>query len=135
MVDAVLREMLGPFAFILDFILANPELVSGILAVWLAVYIAGRIQLWKIEQQLKLLILEEGQRTAAAGKKSISYHGVYKRVEKQFQEGLPFGMFFIPHRLDLWPVPPTYAHVTKRIPLSQELIEKVLKAGGIEEPE
>ena len=43
MVVSILRGMLGPFAFILDFILANPELMSGILGVWLAVYIAGRI--------------------------------------------------------------------------------------------
>ena len=102
---AYLRCMLGSFGrSALDFMLANPLFTSGILTVWLGVFVAGRLQLRHIERNSGELVVEMG-RELIAKKPNITAAGLYRRIYPRWSEAVREWAWFVPHRLDLWPVP------------------------------
>ena len=126
----VVKGMLGPLAPVLDFILDNPALTSIVFLLWFVIYVAGRMQLGKIEAKTRDLVLQISQAELAQNPQ-ITAQLLYKIIYPRWSEALPQWGRFIPHRLDLWPVPVTAKNVTQKIPFSPEWIAGVLREQNI----
>ncbi|HEY89886.1 MAG TPA: hypothetical protein G4N98_09195 [Thermoflexia bacterium] len=131
MVEALVRGLLGPLSGLLDFILDNPILISGILAVWLGIFVAGKLQLQNIERKTVELVLGTSPSLIAA-KPHITSRGLYKRIYPRWETSLRQWGWFIPHRMDLWPVPITPETVRQKLPFSYQWIAEILAQHGIQ---
>jgi len=130
MILAFVKGMLGNLGRpVLDFILDNPSFVTGVLAVWLGVFVAGRLQLRHIEQKSVELVVELG-RELIAKKPHITASGLYKRIYPRWSQSLRKWGWFVPHRLDLWPVPVRPETVQQKFPFSPQWIAEVLRQHG-----
>jgi len=128
---AFIRSMLGSLGRpVLDFILDNPSFVTVILAVWLGVFVAGRLQLRHIEHKSVELVLEMGQELIAK-KPHITARGLYKRIYPHWCEAMRGWAWFVPHRLDLWPAPVRPETVQQKLPFSPQWIAEVLRQHDI----
>jgi hypothetical protein len=126
-----IRSMLGPvFGPVLDFILENPAPVASFLAVWLIIYAAGRLQLRHIERQTERLVTEAAQEIVV-DKPHITSRGLYKRIYVDWSQQVRQWGWFVPHRLDLWPVPARSETVQHKFGFSPEWIAAVLDKHGI----
>lgn len=131
MIEALIRVMLGPFSPALDFIQQNPLAVAAILAAWLAVYLAGYVQLRRIRARTTEMVLE-ASRTILATRPNMSPAGLYKRIYPQWERQLStWGYWFVPHRFDLWPVPARPRFVREKLNFSPEWITNVLNQNQI----
>jgi hypothetical protein len=128
---AFIRGMLGSLGRpVLDFVLDRPPLVTGLLAAWLGVFVAGRLQLRHIERKSVELVAEMGQDLIAA-RPHITASGLYKRIYPRWSQSLRKWGWFIPHRLDLWPVPVRPETVQQKLPFSPQWVAGVLRQQGI----
>ena len=131
MVEALVRGLLGPLSGLLDFILDNPMLISGILVVWLGIFVAGRFQLQNIERKTVEMVLGISPSLIAA-KPHITSRVLYKRIYPRWETSLRQWGWFIPHRTDLWPVPITPETVRQKFPFSHQWIAETLAQNGIQ---
>lgn len=128
---AFIKSMLGDLGRpVLDFMLDNPSFVTIILAVWLGVFVAGRLQLRHIERKSVGLVVEMG-RELIAKKPHITARGLYKRIYPRWCEAVREWGWFVPHRLDLWPVPVKPETVQQKFPFSPQWITEVLRQHGV----
>jgi len=128
---AFIKSMLGSLGRpVLDFMLNNPSFVTAILAVWLGVFVAGRLQLQHVEQKSVELVVEMG-RELIAKKPHITARGLYKRIYPHWCKAVRGWAWFVPHRLDLWPVPVRPETVQQKLPFSPQWIAEVLRRHGI----
>lgn len=134
MFEALVRAALGPLEGVLDFILNNPILTSGIFAVWLGIFIAGKLQLQNIKRKTVEMVLEMSPGFISA-KPHITSRGIYKRIYPRWEADLRrwgWSIPFIPHRMDLWPVSITPENVRRKFPFSPEWIAKLLTQNDIQ---
>jgi hypothetical protein len=132
MILAFVKSMLGSLGRpVLDFILNNQSLVSAILAVWLGVFMVGRLQLQRIERKSVELVVEMG-RELLANKPHITASGLYERIYPRWSQSLREWGWFVPHRLDLWPVPVKPETVQQKLPFSPQWIAGVLRQHGFQ---
>lgn len=126
-----IRGMLGNLGRpLLDFILENPSIVTGVLAVWMAAFAAGRIQLQRIERKSEELVAEKAGKLVRE-KPHITSRGLYKRIYPEWSEAVRDWAWFVPHRLDLWPVPATPEAIQDKFHFSPEWISDVLRRHSI----
>ncbi len=131
MIMAWIRSMLGPFGVIMDFFAAHPEILTAILAVWMLLYVAGRIQLKLIEQRTAQLVIERTRRLIAADP-AISFAALREKILPEWQEACQgWNYKFVPHKFEFWPVPATPKNVLVKLPLGPEWFATVLKTNGI----
>ena len=131
MIMSWIRSMLGPFVVIMDFFSAHPEILTAILTLWMALYVAGRIQLKLIEQRTVRLVVDRSRRLVAANPQiSLADLRAYI-VPVWLEEVVKWNILFIPHKFDFWPVPVTPKNVQVKLPLSPEWLTNVLKTNGI----
>jgi len=127
-----IKSMLGSLGRpVLDFMLDNPSFVTGVLVVWLGVFVAGRLQLRHIEQKSVELVVEMGQELITK-KPHITARGLYKRIYPRWCEAVRGWGWFVPHRLDLWPVPVRPETVQQKLFFSPQWIAEVLRQHGIQ---
>jgi len=115
---------------VLDFMIHHSSSVTAILALWLGVFAAGRLQLRHIERKSVELVVEMGQEWIAR-RPHITARGLYKRIYPRWCEAVRGWAWFVPHRLDLWPVPVSSETVQQKLPFSPEWIAEVLHQHGI----
>ena len=128
---AFIRSMLGSLGRpVLDFMIHHSSSVTAILALWLGVFAAGRLQLRHIERKSMELVVEMGQELIAR-KPHITARGLYKRIYPRWCEAVRGWAWFVPHRLDLWPVPVRPETVQQKFPFSPQWITEVLRQHGI----
>jgi hypothetical protein len=128
---AFIRSMLGNLGGqVLDFMIAHPMLVTVTLTVWLGVFVAGRLQVRRIEQKSADLVVEMG-RELIARKPHITARGLYKRIYPRWCAALRGWAWFVPHRLDLWPVLVKPETVQQKFLFSPQWIAEVLRRHGI----
>jgi len=131
MVDAFIRASLGPtFTPLYDFMLNHMGLVSLVLFFILAIYFAGVLQVRSIESKTMTMVLDASKK-AIANKPHITSHGIYKQLFPQWEAKIKKWAWFVPHRLDLWPVPVSAANVQKKFNFSPEWISALLEQNGI----
>jgi len=130
MIEAFVRGMLGSLSPVLDFLLENQVLVSSVFLVWLIIYGAGRYQLKRIEQRTIQLVVELGRKYAAENPR-ITSKTIYRRAYSRWAESLTRWAWFVPHRLDLWPVPVNADTVSQKFSFSPEWVAEVLRRHGV----
>lgn len=127
MILQFIRGMLGDLGRpLLDFMLENPSIVTILLAGWLAFFAAGRAQLHRIRRRTEDLVIEEAAKLVRE-KPHITSRGLYKRIYPIWAQAVRHWAFFVPHRLDLWPVPVTPEAVQQKLPFSPEWISELLR--------
>lgn len=122
----LLRTVLGPFAVILDWAEANPVPTGLMMFAWTAVWMSGRVQLARIERKTRELIASEAHRLREASPE-LDAEELLSRIYPLWCTQLPTWALFIPHRLELWPVPVSIERVKDRIGLSAQLVRDVLE--------
>jgi hypothetical protein len=126
-----IRGMLGSLGRpVLDYMLDNPSVVTVVLTVWVGIFVAGRLQLRRIEQRSVELVVEMG-RELIAREPHITARGLYKRIYPRWCEAVRGWAWFVPHRLDLWPVPVRPETVQQKLFFSPQWIADVLRRYGI----
>jgi len=131
MIDAIIRATLGPsLTPIYDFMLSHMTEVSYVLLVVIALYFAGVLQVRSIEQKTRAMVLDASKK-AITNKPHITSRGIYKQLFPQWEAQVKKWAWFVPHRLDLWPVPVNAANVQKRFNFSPEWISELLKQNDI----
>lgn len=132
MILEILKSMLGAWGrFLLEVMTDNPAPVTTIFAVWLAIFFAGRVQLWRIEQKSRALVVELG-RELLATTPQMTAQGLYQSIYPRWGEAVPHWAWFIPHRLDLWPVPAKAEWVQQKLAFSPQWIAEVLRQHGFQ---
>lgn len=131
MILQFVRGMLGDlWRPVLDFMLANPSIVTGFLALWLAVFAAGRVQVRRVARKTEALVVKRGE-DLVRDKPHITSRGLYKRIYPEWSRKVRGWAWFVPHRLDLWPVPVTPETVQNKFPFSPEWISGILRRHNI----
>jgi hypothetical protein len=130
MILAFVRSALGPLAFILDLIIENPVISSLIMAVYLGIYLAGYFQLRNIKNKTALMVIEMSQQELKK-KPNITSSGLYKRIYPIWEKQIKSWGWFIPHRLDLWPVLVTPDHLKQKMSFTPQWIADLLKENNI----
>jgi hypothetical protein len=130
MVLAIVRASLGPLAFILDFIIEKPLIVAAIMAVYLGIYMAGYFQLRNIKNKTTLMVIEMSQQELKK-KPNITSGGLYKRIYPAWEKEIKSWGWFIPHRLDLWPVLVTPENLQQKMSFTPQWIANLLKKNNI----
>ena len=135
MLIAFIRSMLGPFNAVLDYFAEHPSALLYILTAWAGLYLAGAVQLRRIETKTVTFLLGYSQ-SIGAQTAGLSASEIYKKFYPLWLEELDrWNYWFIPHKHDLWPVRITPDRVAAKIPLSPEWVVKTLKKHGLALPE
>ena len=127
MMEYYLRGMLGEWGDLaLDFIQHNPTVVAAVLLVWMGLFAAGRWQLWRIRQESVKLVVAVAQELTAT-KPHLTSQELYERIYARWGERVGQWAWFVPHRLELWPVPATAQAVQQKFPFSPQWVAEVLR--------
>jgi hypothetical protein len=130
MIEAFIRTMLGPLAFILDWVKANPGYFALIIFAIIALYVAGRIQLHNIKIKTERLIVSLGEQEIKS-RPNITINTLYKHIYPSWAQEVRKWGFFIPHRWDFFPILVTPENVKDRLPFNPEWVSIVLNANDI----
>lgn len=131
MIEVMIRSMLGKSgAAVLDWLRSHPEVTTAIFALLLTVYAMGRLQLRRIEQHTTQLVLDMS-REWLAKKPNITASGLYKRIYPRWSESVRHWGLFIPHRLEIWPVPVRPETVQDKLSFSPQWIAALLAKHGL----
>lgn len=127
MVEYYLGSMLGEWGRLaLDFMLKQPSAIAIVMVVWLGLFAAGRLQLWHIRQKSEQLVVETGRELVAA-KRRLTAEGLYNQIYPHWSTAVPGWAWFVPHRLELWPVRATAEVVQEKLAFSPEWIAETLQ--------
>jgi hypothetical protein len=131
MIDAIIRGLLGSLEPIYDYILSHPTLVTIVLAILVSIYLAGLFQLKSVEKKTREFVLDLVP-DLVKSKPHITTSGIYKHVLPRWQKELKsWKILFIPHRLDIWPIPATASNIITKMKFSPEWIKELLKENNV----
>jgi len=128
---AWIRSMLGPLVVVMDFFSAHPEILTGILTVWMGFYAAGHYQMKAIEKRTIRLVLERGRLLISADPQ-ISLVDLRARILPIWLDEMKeWKYWFIPHKFDFYPVRVTPENVQAKLDMTQEWLATILKKNDI----
>jgi hypothetical protein len=131
MILEIIRSMLGPFNAVLDFFSAHPGYLMYLLTAWAGLYLAGTVQLRRIEARTIALLIRYSQSPGAQADR-VSAVELYRQFYPVWRQELEqWNYWFIPHQNDLWPVRVSPERVAAKIPLSPDWLEKTLNKHGM----
>ncbi|MBC7263510.1 MAG: hypothetical protein H5T64_04030 [Chloroflexi bacterium] len=131
MIEVMIRSMLGASGgAALDWLRGHPEVTTVIFALLVIVYLLGRLQLYRIEQRTAQLVLEMSQEWLVK-KPNITASGLYKRIYPRWSKSVGQWGLFIPHRLEIWPVPVRPETVQRKLGFSPQWIAALLTKHGV----
>lgn len=125
MLYELFRAMLGPIGGFLDWAKVNPVPVAIPLFLWATLWYIAKLQLKRIETHTTQLVLDMG-REAIAASSNISVQTLYQRIYPVWAAALPNWAWFMPHRLELWPVRVSPERVQQSLDFSPQWIADVL---------
>ncbi len=127
MIDGIIRGLLGGLVPVYDYIMTHPVLVTLIFAVLVGLYLAGLFQLKHIEKMTRELVIALSPDLIKA-KPHITSSGIYKHILPRWESELKkWHVYFIPHRLDIWPVPATAKNIISKMDFTPDWIKNVLQ--------
>jgi hypothetical protein len=131
MVEPLLDLMQGSVGRgLVEFILAHPVLINTILAIWLVVFTAGRLQMRRIKRNTVHMVVDKGG-AIVAQKPHITPSGLYKRIYPIWSEMVSDWAWFVPHSFGFWPEPVTPERVVELLPFTPEWVAEVLSDHGV----
>lgn len=130
MMELYLKSLLGGWgSAILDFMLDQPSVIAALLLIWFGIYGAGRLQLRRIEQKSAEFVVTTA-RVLLAAQPHLTIEDLYQQVYDPWRLAVSKWALFIPHRLDLWPVPVTAENVQQKLAFSPGWLAEVLRRHG-----
>lgn len=127
MVDAIIRGLLGKLVPIYDYILSHPAVITVVLGILVLFYLAGLFQLKIVEKKTREFILALAP-DLIKEKPHITSSGIYKHVLPRWEIELKkWNVLFIPHRLDIWPVPANPKNLVSKMGFNPEWVRKLLE--------
>ena len=114
----------------IEWMLANPVIVAGVLLVWMGVMVWSRSNLRQVERQTGLLVLE-GARRALGASSRLTAEQLYDQLYPDWSEMVRKTAPLVPHRWELWPLPGTPSIVRKQIGFSPHWVWGHLLAHGM----
>jgi hypothetical protein len=131
MMEFYLKSLLGDWgSTVLDFMLNQPSVVAALLLVWFGIFVAGRLQLRRIEQKSADLVVTMA-RDLLVIQPHLTVQDLYEQVYEPWRARVSQWALFIPHRLDLWPVPVTAETVQQKLAFSLDWLAEVLRRHGL----
>ncbi len=131
MLRLIIRSALGRAGVAaLDWMAAHPLPITAALLVWLLAVAGGQLQLYHIKRKTAAMVLEMA-RDLAARKPHITASALYECVYPAWSRAVPSWAWFIPHRLDLWPVRATAGAAQQKMGFSPAWVQQALDAQGI----
>nr|MBC7245402.1 hypothetical protein [Chloroflexota bacterium] len=115
----------------MNWLRGHPGATTSIFALLLLLYLLGRWQLYRIEQRTARLVLEMS-REWLTKKPNITAGGLYKRIYPRWSASVRQWGLFIPHRLEIWPVPVRPETVQQKLSFSPQWIAALLAKNGIQ---
>ncbi len=110
---------------VIGWALENPEVVGGLLTLWMVLFLAGSWQLSRIKERTNTLSLEEAKRLLEDNP-DITISQFYEYLKPKWDKMVRTSAFFVPHRWELWPLPATPGVVQRRIDFSPEWLGEYL---------
>lgn len=127
MIDAIIRGLLGRLEPIYDYVLSHPALVTVVFAIFVGIYLTGLFQLKYVEKKTREMVIALALELLKA-KPNITASGIYKHVLPRWETKLKkWHILFIPHRLDIWPVPASPANIISKMKFSAEWVGDLLE--------
>ena len=131
MIESIIRGLLGPsLSPIVDFIKNNPSILAIILFIFIALYVAGRFQLHAINGKTRDFVMEHCQKEMEL-KPNISAEALFEAIYPEWAAEVSKWAWFIPHRLDFWPVRVTPDRAKEKLAFSPDWIADLFKANHI----
>lgn len=131
MIDAIIRGLLGRLEPIYDYVLTHPALITIIFTVFVFIYLAGLFQLKYAEKKTRELVLILTPDLIKL-KPHITSSGIYKHVLSRLENEIKkWHLLFIPHRLDIWPVPANIKNIVSKMGFNPEWVKKILEEESI----
>lgn len=130
MIEGFLRGMLGPLQPALDFVLNNPAIITLFLSIIILVYIAGRIQLHRIEGKTETLVVTLSKDILLT-KENITPSGLYKRIYPEWSRQVVRWGLFIPSKHDFYPTYLKPDRVAEKMKFDAKWIENILTKKNI----
>lgn len=131
---AFMRSMMGIFTPVWDYVMAHSEQAFSLLAVWVGIYLIARYQIKLIKQKTAALCIEETKRILKK-RPNLTSKGLYKEIYPIWEEKVSKFAYFIPHRLDFYPVRVNAKNVLEKFEFNSEWLAEVLKINGVDLPE
>jgi hypothetical protein len=126
-----LKSMVGSWGgAVLDFMHKQPSAVAAVLMVWLVILAAGKLQLRRIEQKSVELAVATAQELLVS-QPHLTLERLYDEVYARWRAAVSKWALFVPHRLELWPVPATVETVQQKLAFSPEWLAEVLRQQGL----
>jgi hypothetical protein len=127
----IFYSMIGNWArAVIEWFQTHPTITLTVFVIWTAVFFSGKYQLRRIESRTHDLVLE-GARKALENNPQLSSKQMYELLYPQWTEMLGKTAWFVPHRLELWPIRATPDRVSERIDFTQEWLASHLWANGV----
>ncbi|NIS83561.1 MAG: hypothetical protein GTO14_25945 [Anaerolineales bacterium] len=131
MILEFIKSLLGSWGrALLDFLQMNPEISTLIFSLWLAIWLAGKYQLQRIEKRTGTFVLENSQQALDENPR-MTVKQLYALLYPKWCQMLRTTAWFVPHRWELWPLPATPKIVQERINFTPKWLKQYLKENGI----
>ncbi len=125
-----MRSMMGVLTPVWDYVMAHSEQAFSLLGVWFGIYLIARYQVKLIKQKTAALCVEETKKILKK-RPNLTSKGLYKEIYPVWEEKVSKFAYFIPHRLDFFPVLVTPANVLQKFEFNSEWLAEVLKLNGV----
>jgi hypothetical protein len=127
MIQSLVKGLLGPsLAPLYDYVTTHPGVIGIALFIFVAIYVAGRFQLHNISVQTQNFVIER-YKEEIQRRPNITPTGFYTLIYPEWATSLRKWGWFIPHRLDLWPILVTPDNVKDRIAFSSKWVAEILE--------
>lgn len=113
----------------IKWMLANPAIIAAALLVWMGLLGAGKYQVQRLRRRTESLVLAAAHQSRATGK-GLGAKDLYRNLYPEWSAMVRHSALFIPHRLELWPVPASPARVQERIGFTPDWIHDFLTDQG-----
>ena len=113
----------------IKWMVANPAIVGAVLVAWMGLLAAGKLQVRRIKARTQAMVLDAANQRREGGNK-VAAKQLYSRLYPDWSQMVRRSALFVPHRLEMWPVPATPANVQHHVNFSPEWIYECLTAQG-----
>ncbi len=118
--------VLGPWSRVaIPWLAARPVLLAAIFVGWCILFWASKLQLKRSESYLQKATLDLARDWQRQGRE-IDPARLFEQVLREWNPQLHKLAWFIPNRLEIWPIPATMDNVKSRIGFSPEWVQNIL---------
>ena len=103
------------------------------LLVWLCLFVTGKLQYDRLRKRTMELAVEKAEALLRTDR-NLTVERCYELLLPEWEEMLKRTTWFVPHKMELWPVPARPEYVRKRLNLSPFWLGAYLRLHGFSLP-